>query len=152
MSGIFSTEQDAAAACTLPYHMESVFIFVSFRGISQAISDDCRGAKSSRKNADGKKHIFILEHNLYQIPRRPWTLAISGVRPLFSVNSAIFSLSNPSQSVCSCSLIEHAGLHKKPIMIPFKSGPGPDRKAGPQIRGSPDPSGQAVCPLVHGLG
>jgi len=74
--GIFSTRQNAAAACTLPYHMESMFIFVSFRGISQAVSDDDRGAKSSRKNADGKKHMFMLEHNLYQIPRRP-TIAIA---------------------------------------------------------------------------
>ena len=78
VSGIFSTKQDAAAACTLSYHMESMFIFVSFRGISQAVSDDDRGAKSGRKNADGEKHMFILEHNLYQIPRWPLTIAISG--------------------------------------------------------------------------
>jgi hypothetical protein len=78
VSGIFSTKQDAAAACTLPYHMEPMFIFVSFRSISQAVSDDDRSAKSSGKNADGKKHIFILEHNLYQIPRRPLTIAIIG--------------------------------------------------------------------------
>jgi hypothetical protein len=69
VSGIFSTKQDAAAACTLPYHMESMFIFVSFRGISQAVSDDDRGTKSGRKNADGEKHMFVLKHNLYQIPR-----------------------------------------------------------------------------------
>jgi hypothetical protein len=58
--------------------MESIFIFVSFRSISQAVSDDDRGAKSSRKNADGKKHMFMLEHNLYQIPRRPLSIAITG--------------------------------------------------------------------------
>ena len=58
--------------------MEPMFIFVSFRSISQAVSDDDRGAKSSRKNADGKKHMFMLEHNLYQIPRRPLTIAITG--------------------------------------------------------------------------
>ncbi len=57
--------------------MESMFIFVSFRSISQAVSDDDRGAKSSRKNADGKKHMFMLEHNLYQVRRRPFTIAIT---------------------------------------------------------------------------
>jgi hypothetical protein len=56
--------------------MEPIFIFVSFRSISQAVSDDDRGAKSSRKNADGKKHMFMLEHNLYQVLRRPFTIAI----------------------------------------------------------------------------
>ena len=79
MSGIFSTKQDAGAAYTLPYHMESMLIFVSFRGISQAVSDDDRSAKSSGKDADSKKHMFILEHNLYQILRRPLTIAITGL-------------------------------------------------------------------------
>jgi len=79
VSRIFSTKQDAAAACTLPYHMESMLIFVSFRSISQTVSDDDRSAKNSGKNADGKKHMFILEHNLYQIRRRPLTIAITGV-------------------------------------------------------------------------
>ena len=77
VSGIFSAKQDAAAACTLPYHMESMLIFVSFRSISQAVSDDDRSAKSSGKNADGKKHMSILEHNLYQIRHRPLTITIT---------------------------------------------------------------------------
>jgi hypothetical protein len=63
--------------------MEPMFIFVSFRSISQAVSDDDRGAKSSGKNADGKKHILMFEHNLYQIPRRPLTIAITGRLPVF---------------------------------------------------------------------
>jgi hypothetical protein len=71
--------------------MEPIFIFVSFRSISQAVSDDDRGAKSSRKNADGKKHMFMLEHNLYQVLRRPFTIAI--IRSTRSGgNSASFSL------------------------------------------------------------
>jgi hypothetical protein len=94
VSGIFSTKQDAAAACTLPYHMESMFIFVSLRGISQAVSDDDRGAKSSRKNADGKKHISILEHNLYQIPLRPVTIAITRRPARVQTAKWLFLLSN----------------------------------------------------------
>ena|SRR5438552_10927907 len=109
--------------------MEPMFIFVSFRSISQAVSDDDRSAKSSRKNADGKKHIFMLEHNLYQVLRRPFTIAITRrLAPVQEANPAIFSL-GIRHNRCSCSLIEHAGSHKRPIMIPFKSAPGPNRKA-----------------------
>lgn len=73
--------------------MESMFIFVSFRSVSQAVRDDDRGAKSSCKNANGKKHMFRLEHNLYQVLRRPFTNRdhpASG--PCAGRNSAIFSL------------------------------------------------------------
>jgi hypothetical protein len=93
VSGIFSTKQDAAAACALPYHMESMFIFVSFRGISQAVSEDDRGAKSSRKNADGKKHIFMIGAQL--IPNPATTRCYRDYRasgPCSDSNSAISSL------------------------------------------------------------
>ena len=93
VSGIFSTKQDAAAACTLPYHMESMLIFVSFRSISQAVSDDDRSAKSSGKNADGKKHIFHIGAQL--IPNPATTLDYRDYRASGSCsngNSAISSL------------------------------------------------------------
>ena len=73
--------------------MEPMLIFVSFRSISQAVSDDNRGAKSSRKDADGKKHMFVLEHNLYQIPQRPLIIAINGRPARVQMATRLFLLS-----------------------------------------------------------
>ena len=134
MSGMFSTKQDAAAAGTLSYHMEPMLIFVSFRSISQAVSDDDRGAKSSRKDADGKKHMFILEHNLYQIPQRPLTIAITGRPARVQMAFGYFFSQRTSQSLRSCSLIEHVGLLKARNHDSFtKVDLAPDRKAWPQL-------------------
>jgi len=94
MSGIFSTKQDAGAAYTLPYHMESMLIFVSFRGISQAVSDDDRSAKSSGKDADSKKHIYV-HIGAQLIPNPATTLDYRDYRasgPCLDGNSAICSL------------------------------------------------------------
>jgi hypothetical protein len=75
--GMFSAKEDAGAACTLANDMETILIFVSFRSVSQAVGDDNRGAKSSRKNAEGEKHMSIFEHNLYQTLQRALTIAIT---------------------------------------------------------------------------
>jgi hypothetical protein len=73
--------------------MEPILIFVSFRSISQAVSDDDHGAESSRKNADGKKHMSILEHNLYQTLQRALTIAITWRSGRFGWEFGYFFLS-----------------------------------------------------------
>jgi hypothetical protein len=73
--------------------MEPMFIFVGFRSISQAVRDNGRAAKSSRKNANGKKHVFMLEHNLYQVLLRPFTIAITRRPARVQVAIRLFFLS-----------------------------------------------------------
>jgi hypothetical protein len=73
--------------------MEPIIILVSLRSSAQAVSDEDRDAKSSRKNAHGKKHMSMLEQKLYQVLRR--TARYRDHRafgPYSGGNSAIFSL------------------------------------------------------------
>jgi hypothetical protein len=73
--------------------MEPIFIFVSLRSSTQAVSDEDPGAKSSRKNADGKKHMFMVEQKLYQVLRRPLAIAITGRSGPIQVAIRLFFLS-----------------------------------------------------------